>query len=71
MNLIVKSILKQFDIPKDLTKKTKTANDETLQELATLAVDLDLEEEAAQQGLCTTTDSGKEDEDDNKYGFID
>ena len=62
LNLVVKSIIKQFDLPK---AKANGILDEAAKELLALAGDIALEEEQ-------TRDVGKDDkDDDNEEGWID
>jgi len=63
LNLVVKSIIKQFDLPK---AQADGIIDEATKELLALAGDIDLEEEQ-------TRDDGKDDEDDNdnEEGWVD
>lgn len=65
VNLIAKTLLKQFDIPK---KKAKEALDEAERELLELAQDLDIEEAttAAENGL-----GGDSEENDDVEGWVD
>ena len=73
INLIAKSIIKQFDVPKcancNDTDKLDDV-DELLQELAALVADIDLKDKATQQGQ-GTADNDNEEEDNNEDGFID
>jgi hypothetical protein len=71
LNLVVKSVIRQFDIPK--SKKTLDSEDddegmeEAVKELLKLAGDVNLEEE-------TTANAGNEEdttEDDNEQGWVD
>jgi hypothetical protein len=66
INLIAKSIIRQFDIPK--TKKEK-ALDEAAQELVALAGNLDDEEHMTMEGLEVGDDNDTED--DNIDGWVD
>ena len=61
LNLVVKSIIKQFDLPKAWTL------DEAADELWNLAGDIELEEEL----LAADGEEGEEGEDDNTEGWID
>jgi hypothetical protein len=64
INLIVKSVIKQFDVPK--AKKGEVLGD-ALEELIVSAGDIELEE-------CVTRESANEDddlEDDNEEGWVD
>jgi hypothetical protein len=62
LNLIAKSIIRQFDIPK---AQQHRALDESLEELQALAIDIDLEEKATRDGVETGSD---ENDDDNTDG---
>jgi hypothetical protein len=62
LNLVAKSIIKQFDVPK---AQADEALDDVARELAGLAVDLDIEEEISRE------ESDDEDEDDNVEGWTD
>jgi hypothetical protein len=72
LNLVVKSIIKQFDLPK--SKKTSGDDDDGddgrldqgTEELLQLAGDIDLEED-----LTTNGDEELEEKDDNEEGWID
>jgi len=67
LNLVVKSILKQFDLPKK--KKTSDNEDEidqAVEELLKLAGDIDLE-----GNLMADGEGEDEGEDDNEEGWID
>ena len=61
LNLVCKSVLRQFDIPK---AKQGNMLDEAVQALATLAKDLDVEEAAAK-------DADEENLEDDEQGWID
>lgn len=61
LNLVCKSVLRQFDVPK---AKQGDTLDEAAQALATLAKDLDVEEAAAK-------DADEEDLEDDEQGWID
>jgi hypothetical protein len=65
VNLIAKTLLKQYDVPK---KKAEEALDEAEQELLELAQDLDLEEATTmvENGL-----SGNSEENDDVEGWVD
>jgi hypothetical protein len=65
LNLIAKSIIRQFDIPKTLQDE---AIDDRIRELQALAVDIDLEEKTTRHGLESRSD---EDDEDNIDGWID
>lgn len=65
LNLIAKSIIRQFDVPK---AQQIQALDDGLQELQMLAADIELEERATRDGVEFGSD---EDEDDNTDGWID
>jgi hypothetical protein len=69
INLVVKSILQQFDIPK--SKKTSDGDDsdedEGTEELLKLAGEIDVEEEITEG----TGDVGDAIEDDNVEGWVD
>lgn len=65
LNLIAKSVIRQFDIPK--AQQTR-ALDDSLHALHTLAVDIDIEEHATRVGADIQSD---EDEEDNTDGWID
>ena len=62
LNLVVKSIIKQFDLPK---VASDAVLDEATKELLDLAVDLDLEEKQSQDKV---EDDGEE---DNENGWVD
>ena len=68
LNLVAKSIIKQFDVPKAQADRTL---DEAAEALATLAVDLDMEEAISR----TTQDDNEPDDsergDDNIEGWVD
>ena len=68
LNLVAKSIIKQFNIPKAQADQTL---DEAAEALATLAVDLDMEEAISR----TTQDNNKPDDskrgNDNIEGWVD
>ena len=64
LNLVVKSIIKQFDLPKEQGDQVL---DEAAEELLNLAGDIELEEElSAEDG-----EEGEEGEDDNNEGWVD
>jgi hypothetical protein len=65
LNLVVKSILRQFDVPK---MKVGEVLDEALRELANIAGNIELEEAEDRQGNGAENDS---EEDDNIEGWID
>lgn len=65
LNLVAKSIIKQFDVPK--TRANEVLND-AAKELAALAVDLDVEEQITRENL---SDDDDEDGDDNLDGWTD
>jgi hypothetical protein len=65
LNLIAKSIIRQFDVPKS---QQNQALDKSLQELQALAVDIDLEEKETRDGVESGSD---ENDDDNMDGWID
>ena len=71
LNLIVKSIIQQFDLPK--SKKATDSDDdddsmnEATEELLKLAGNIDLEEEI----MASAGDEGDTTEDDNDEGWID
>jgi hypothetical protein len=65
LNLITKSIIWQFDVPKAQQNK---ALDDSLQELQGLAVDIDLEEKAMRDGAEIRSYNN---EDNNTDGWID
>lgn len=65
LNLIAKSIIRQFDIPK---AQQIQALDDGLHELHALAADVDLEEKATRDGADIQND---DDEEDNVDGWID
>lgn len=64
LNLVVKSILSQFDVPKARANGTL---DDAAAEILKLAGDLDLEEEMAANDV----KDGEEEDDDNTEGWID
>lgn len=65
LNLIVKSVIRQFDVPK--AKQNETLNNR-IQQLQVLAADIDLEEESTRNGVEIGSD---ENEEDNVDGWID
>ncbi|KAF8801350.1 hypothetical protein BYT27DRAFT_7115212, partial [Phlegmacium glaucopus] len=67
LNLVAKSIIKQFDIPK---AQADTVLDDVSKELTALAVDLDLEEQISREGPLEEGDDDKA-EDDNVEGWMD
>jgi hypothetical protein len=67
LNLVAKSIIKQFDVPK--TQANVVLND-TAKELAALAVDLDIEDQITRENL-SDEDDDDGDEDDNLDGWTD
>ena len=67
VNLVAKSIIRQFDVPKNLKKDVL---DEAFNELSGLWDDLEDEEAATRRGLSTNDDEDKEQE-DNTEGWID
>jgi hypothetical protein len=66
LNLIAKSIIKQFDVPK---AKKGEVMDDALKELITLAGNIELEERLTREG--ETDDDDDNIEDDNEEGWID
>jgi hypothetical protein len=65
LNLVVKSIIKQFDLPKAVSNAPAAPLDEASMELLELAGDLILEEKQSR-------DEGEDDEDDdNEEGWVD
>jgi hypothetical protein len=62
LNLVVKSIIRQFDLPKS---KGNVISDEATKELLTLAGNIEFEEEELARS------EGEEAEDDNVEGWID
>ena len=65
LNLIAKSVIQQFDIPKAEQNETL---DNRIQQLQVLAADIDLEEESTRNGMEIGSD---ENEEDNVDGWID
>ena len=65
LNLIAKSVIRQFDVPK---AQQNQALDDSLQELQVLAADINLEERATRVGVEIGSDDN---EDDNMDGWID
>jgi hypothetical protein len=65
LNLAAKSIIRQFDVPK---AQQGQALDDSFEELKVLAVDIDLEEEDARDGVGIESDDNDE---DNVDGWID
>lgn len=65
LNLIAKSIIRQFDVPK---VKQDQMLDDGIQELQALAVDIDTEENVTRTSADVQDD---EDEEDNVDGWID
>src|SRR6266567_2635799 len=70
LNLVVKSIIRQFDVPK--SKKTLDGNDEddmdeATKELLKLAGDIELEEEIT----ASASDDGDATDDDDAPGWVD
>jgi hypothetical protein len=70
LNLVVKSIIRQFDIPisKKITdgEEDDESMDEATKEFSKLAVEIDLEEE-----ITVSTNEGDAMEDDNEEGWVD
>jgi hypothetical protein len=66
INLVAKSIIKQFDVPK---ADPNEVLDDAAKELATLATDLDIEERSAQESRWFEDDD--ENEDDSLDGWAD
>ena len=66
VNLIAKSVIQQFDIPKT---KGNESFDDVLRELMVSAEDLDKEELATREGECYAGDVDSED--DNMDGLVD
>lgn len=65
LNLIAKSVIRQFDVPKAEQNETL---DDRIQQLQVLAADIDLEEESTRNGVEIGSD---ENEEDNVDGWID
>ena len=65
LNLIAKSVIRQFDVPKAEQNETL---DNRIQQLQVLAADIDLEEESTRNGVEIGSD---ENEEDNVDGWID
>ena len=68
LNLVVQSIIRQFDLPK--SKRTTDSDghdDEATEELLKLAGDIDLEEEITERA----GDEGDATEDDDNEGWVD
>jgi hypothetical protein len=68
LNLVAKSIIKQFDVPK---AQGDEVLDDVAKELAALAVDLDTEERLSRESPSFEGDSDEEGEDDNVNGWTD
>lgn len=68
LNLLAKSVLRQFDLPKT---QANAALSEAAAELAKISVDLDLEEKLTREGTSTDEDKDDEGQDDNIEGWID
>jgi hypothetical protein len=64
LNLITKSVIRQFDVPKAEQNETL---DNHIQQLQVLAADIDLEEESTRNGLEIGSDGN---EDNNVDGWI-
>jgi hypothetical protein len=74
LNLVAKSIIKQFDVPKARANEALEALDDAAKELAALAVDVDVEEQISrEEHLFEGEPEGDEDgdEDDNLDGWTD
>jgi len=67
INLVTKSVIRQFDMPKDLKKDIV---DEALAKLKVLATDLEHEEEETRRGS-STVENNKESDNKNTEGWID
>lgn len=67
INLVAKSIIQQFDVPKNLKKDII---DEALAELRVLADDLEREEEETKRGS-STAEGDEEGDDENTEGWVD
>ena len=67
INLVAKSIIRQFDVPKNLKKDII---DEALAELRVLADDLEREEEETKRGS-GTAEGDEEGDDKNTEGWVD
>jgi hypothetical protein len=65
LNLVAKSIIKQFDVPKNQVNEVL---DDVAKELTALAVDLDVEEQITRENLDEGDDG---DEEDNVDGWTD
>jgi hypothetical protein len=65
LNLMAKSVIRQFDVPK---AEQNQALDDSLLELQALAADIDVEEKATRNGVEIESDDN---EDDNMDGWID
>ena len=73
INLVAKSIIKPFDVPK---AQANEVLDDAAKELAALAIDLDIEEQISQEshsgeGDGNVSHGGDDDEDDNLEGWSD
>jgi len=66
LNLVAKSIIKQFDVPKACADKVL---DDAAKELAALAVDLDIEERITREDL--SGDGDDDADEDNVDGWTD
>jgi hypothetical protein len=67
LNLVAKSIIKQFDVPK---ARANEVLDDVAKELAALAVDLDIEEQISREDLLGDGEDDA-DEEDNVDGWTD
>jgi hypothetical protein len=68
INLIAKTIIQQFDVPK---AREGEIVDEALRELRALAGDIDIEELLMKAGAAKDDDNNEEDDDDNEEGWVD
>jgi len=67
INLIAKTVIRQFDVP---TAEDKALADEVLKELKTLAGDIEAEELIA-RAIASRDDTDDDDDDDDVEGWID
>ena len=68
LNLVAKSIIKQFDVPK---AQANEVLDDAAKELAALAIDLDIEERISCEGQSDENEGNDDNEDDSLDGWAD